>query len=225
MKSDKWKDIFIGVMAIVIVIESIIFYLFVSGKVNFEVKDNLDNTVQGNDLSTVDDTIEINSGFIKEDLTGEEQLELEAYFNDLINSQIVFLSFGNPSELFLNKDSNFPYLSYIISRCEYAEDITDGYIPKYSITFDNIKKVLNEKMNYRYSDDEIKSFFVSLFSDTEDIYIILGGGAGAISSMIDGYKIGNEYYITLDNGAIVSLRKVNDNYYFFSSTGTGETNS
>lgn len=27
MKSDKWKDIFIGVMAIVIVIESIIFYL------------------------------------------------------------------------------------------------------------------------------------------------------------------------------------------------------
>lgn len=83
-----------------------------------------------------------------------------------------------------------------------------------------VKKVIEfGKLKY------LAFLFVSLFSDTEDIYIILGGGAGAISSMIDGYKIGNEYYITLDNGAIVSLRKVNDNYYFFSSTGTGETNS
>ena len=41
-----------------------------------------------------------------------------------------------------------------------------------------------------------------------------------VGTITNSYKIGNNYYISLSNNANIVLDKVNDNYYFYSSTGT-----
>lgn len=220
MKQEKYNKEVIALLVIIIVILLALIVLLATGTVSFK-SSSVDNNQSSKNLNDNISNLPASDTNTKEDLTSSELDELNTYFNETANSQMAFVIFDNPSKL-LEKDNNhnYSYLSYIISRSKYAEDLKQEHVPSYSITLSGIKNVLKDLTNYDYTEEEIKNYFNSLYNSEKDSYVILGGGAGMIGTITDSYKINNTYYITLSNKANIVLQKVNNQYYFYSSTGT-----
>lgn len=225
-KNNKGLYIVVGVLCVLVLLLG--GYIVYDKVLSNSSNDGNTSTINDNNQSNgnvTDNTSEdtTNSVKTKENLTSSELTELNTYFNEIVNSQMAFVIFDNPSKL-LEKDNghNYSYLTYIISRSKYAEDLKQEHVPSYSITLSGIKSILKDLTNYDYSEDEIKNYFSSSYNAEKDAYVILGGGAGMVGTITNSYKIGNNYYITLSNKSNVVLEKINGSYYFYSSTGTGE---
>lgn len=213
------KNVFISIIILAII--AIIVLIVILYQKNFKdnsTNNNIQNNINENNDDNNNDTIKENETIESlpgDSLTQTEINELNNYFNDLLNSQMTYTNFPEPSKLLTIKD-NHSYLDYIVSRSKYATYHSNDYVPEYSITLEGIKKTLKELTNYDYSNNQISEYFQNFYNKEEKTYIFLGGGAGAISEIISSYKIDNQYHVKLSNSSTVILNKINNQYYFYS---------
>ena len=220
MEQEKNNKGVIALLAVIIVILLALVVLLVTGTISFKSNDKQSSEKANESVDNNANQSETGAS-TKLELTDTEISELNDFVADIVNSQMAFVSFSDPSKLLEAGDnSKYSYLTYIISRSKYAQDLKQENVPSYSIKLTDIKSLLKELTNYDYSEEEIKNYFNSSYNSEKDAYVINGGGAGMIGTITNSYKIGNNYYISLSNNANIVLVKVNNNYCFYSSTGT-----
>lgn len=212
MKEKKNLFISIIILAIIAIIVSIVILYQKNFKDNSPNNNIQNNINENNDTTKENEAIESLPG---EELTQTELNNLNNYFNDILNSQMTYMNFSEPSKLLTTKD-NLDYLDYIVSQSKYATYHSNDHVPEYSITLEGIKKTLKELTNYDYSNNQISEYFQTFYNKEEKAYVILGGGAAMIPEIESSYKIGNQYYFKLTNESNVVLNKVNEKYYFYS---------
>ncbi len=143
------------------------------------------------------------------------------------NSLMEFISFSNPNDL-LNKNAknianNLYYLQMILSESKYSQQLDSEYVRISLISLSGIKSQLKDLTNYDYRDEDIKDYFSQFYKKDKNVFEINSpGGAAMTGTISSSYKIGNKYYVTLSNNINIVLQKVNNQYYFYSSTGLSE---
>lgn len=164
----------------------------------------------------------------QKELSNSEINELNIFFNKMINSQFSYVHFDEYSQILeRSSDNTQPYgdnLELAITTSEKASENDGEHQKYYTISLEQIKEQLKELTNYNFSEEQIKEYFIDYYDADENIYKLYRGGATSLTiyTITESYKKDNNYYITLSNGSNVVLQKINNQYYFYSSTGIGE---
>lgn len=176
----------------------------------------------------------------KQDLTSAEKGELTDFLNKSDNNSFVLMNYTSPYDLVTNYnkiDTEFHkdgILKYSIAQSSYASvanqqqirqifngnDIDTGDV--YLISEDNLIKYFEEKLDYKYSKEELKKALKNNFSSNLNMYFFwMSDSAQTKVEIKDAYKISNDYstdyYLTLNHGQKVILCKNQNSKIFFES--------
>lgn len=174
----------------------------------------------------------------KQDLTSAEKSELTDFLNKGDNNSFVLMNYTSPFDLVTNYnkiDTEFHKegtLKYSIAQSSYTSfanqqqirqifngnDIEAGSV--YLISEDNLIKYFEEKIDYKYSKEELKKAFKNNFNSNLNTYFFwMSDSAQTKVEIKDGYKISNDYhtdyYLTLNHGQKVILCKNQNSKIFF----------
>lgn len=215
----------IALLVVIIVILLALVVLFATGTISFKSNETGNNQTSEDTNNYTNDTTNT-----REDLSSDEINELNTFFDvykSNVNALMEFVTFSNPLELLdknnVNISNNSYYLQIILNASKYSQQLDSDSVIISSITLAGIKSQLNDLTNYDYSDADVKNYFSIFYKEDKDAYVVPTPGGAAMTGVItSSYKIGNKYYVTLSNNINVVLQKVNNKYYFYSSTGWSE---
>ena len=215
----------IALLVVIIVILLALVVLFATGTISFKSNETGNNQTSEDTNNYTNDTTNT-----REDLSSDEINELNTFFDvykSNVNALMEFVTFSNPLELLdknnVNISNNSYYLQIILNASKYSQQLDSNSVIISSITLAGIKSQLKDLTNYDYSDADVKNYFSIFYKEDKDAYVVPTPGGAAMTGVItSSYKIGNKYYVTLSNNINVVLQKVNNKYYFYSSTGWSE---
>ena len=120
MKQEKNRNGIVALLVIIIVVLLVLVVLLSIGTIDFKSNNNqTSENTNDNVVNNVNHPENVSN--TKEVLTDIEISELNAFVSDVVNSQMAFVSFSDPSKLLETGDnSNYGYLTYIISSCSYV---------------------------------------------------------------------------------------------------------
>ena len=215
----------IALLVVIIVILLALVVLFATGTISFKSNETGNNQTSEDTNNYTNDTTNT-----REDLSSDEINELNTFFDvykSNVNALMEFVTFSNPLELLdknnVNISNNSYYLQIILNASKYSQQLDSDSVIISSITLAGIKSQLKDLTNYDYSDADVKNYFSIFYKEDKDAYVVPTPGGAAMTGVItSSYKIGDKYYVTLSNNINVVLQKVNNKYYFYSSTGWSE---
>ena len=171
-------------------------------------------------------------------VTEEEIKEIEKFVNNTENQVFALINYNSPDELFTNKYNEHNIsekLRYSLNESKYAipttteqnkiiwkENNGDMIISTKVTNISDIIKFLNEKLNYTYSENDIRKYF-TIDSELDKYVIMVSDTLFGEFKVKNATKDGNKYNVKLTpKNTITSkdidivLTKENDTYYFYS---------
>ena len=164
------------------------------------------------------------------EVTEDEIAEIESFINDRENYAFTYVGYNNPVECITNESvvainpvKNTTLLRYSIISSKYCESLIDTDLEKaqldgFSISVNNLQKYLKEKLNYNFSENEIKENFNYDEKSGKIAYIVSDALFDGEATVTNVEKKDGKYIVNVNRGnskIIVTLTKENDNYYFY----------
>lgn len=170
----------------------------------------------------------------RENLTEEEISYLTDFLNKTENNSFILMDYSSAMDLIRNQkyQKHKEVLKYSIAGSKYVKKATAEQCLKL-YNFDSIDKItgdtylINEndfvlffkdKLGVTFEKDFIKQFFKEYYNqDFQMYYFGMSDSAFTKTSIQSSYKIGDEYYLKLNHGQTVKMKKNGDSNYLFCS--------
>ena len=154
----------------------------------------------------------------------KELTKIEKFINEKDNKAYVLMEYQDPDNILT--ENNIKLLLVSLSESIFSKKATTGEIDvigKENVvqgvamvsTLEDIDSYIKEKTNHEIVIDKIKSAFSSRLNNQLGLYYyVVSPSNDSKYEIKNGYKIGNDYYITLKNKSELILNYANDRFYF-----------
>jgi len=167
----------------------------------------------------------------KVDLSASELQKIEEFINKAENNPFAVITYFNPAELFNDKNTynTTHYLKYAIQLSDYSVKLTkdqlsliygteEPLVNVYGTSIADISKLLQNKMNYTYSDQILAENFK--INEKVNMYLtMISDSMYCELDVISGYAFNGKIYVTVTGNRTLTLTEQNGNYYFYACDG------